>query len=65
MGCGMGNLLDESEAGNYLKVGNRALQAWRLRGEGPKFIKVGRLVRYSVDDLDRYVESRRRQSTAG
>ncbi|MCY1705855.1 MULTISPECIES: helix-turn-helix domain-containing protein [Pannonibacter] len=39
-------LLTEREAADFLKISHRALQAWRVRGAGPAFVKVGRLVRY-------------------
>ena len=38
--------LNESQAANLLGVSVRTLQAWRLRGRGPRYIKIGRAVRY-------------------
>lgn len=40
------------------------LEGWRVRGVGPRFIKIGRLVRYSISDLDAYLEAHSRQSTS-
>jgi hypothetical protein len=34
--------LNESEAADFLGFSIRTLQAWRWRGEGPKFCKIGR-----------------------
>lgn len=40
------------------------LEGWRIRGEGPHYHKIGRLVRYSLDDLDAYIAAQSRRSTA-
>jgi len=42
----------------------KTLQAWRHRGGGPAFVKVGRLVRYRVEDVESWLDSRRRASTS-
>lgn len=53
-------LLTEKEASAYLGVRPGTLAVWRCVRRYPlPFIKVGRLVRYSRRDLDRFVESRR------
>ena len=38
--------LNENQAANLLGVSVRTLQAWRVRGGGPAFVKMGRAVRY-------------------
>ncbi|MDD2934727.1 MAG: helix-turn-helix domain-containing protein [Methylotenera sp.] len=40
------------------------LEGWRVKGVGPRFLKLGRLVRYSKNDLDAYLEAQTRQSTS-
>ena len=57
-------LLPEREAAQFLSVGSKCLQAWRVKGGGPVFLKVGRLVRYTQADLEEWLETRRRQSTS-
>lgn len=42
----------------------KTLEMWRVSGKGPRFIKVGRLVRYTVNDLDAYLSAHTRQSTS-
>jgi hypothetical protein len=37
---------NENQAATFLGVSVRTLQAWRVRGGGPKFAKLGRAVRY-------------------
>lgn len=57
-------LLNESSVAKQLRCEVKTLQAWRCRGGGPPFIRVGRLIRYSPDDLQRWIESRRCASTS-
>jgi len=39
------------------------LNQWRWNGKGPYFIKTGRKVLYSLQDVQRFEEVRRRQNT--
>ena len=50
-------LITEKEAAHFLSVSLRTIQNWRFRNRGPKYKKLGRLVRYSVADLSAYAES--------
>ncbi len=53
------HLVDEREAASILCYSVRALQNWRHRGGGPKFVKVSaRSVRYRRRDLLEWVEQR-------
>ncbi len=54
----------EDHVATILGVRVKTLQAWRVRGAGPAFIRVGRLVRYRPSDLQRWIESRRVPSTS-
>jgi predicted DNA-binding transcriptional regulator AlpA len=38
--------LNENQAAEFLGVSVRTLQAWRVRGGGPPYVKIGRSVRY-------------------
>lgn len=52
-------LMDEREASDLLCYSVRALQNWRHRGGGPRFVKVsGRSVRYRRRDLLAWIEER-------
>lgn len=37
---------NENQAATLLGVSVRTLQAWRVRGGGPPYVKIGRAVRY-------------------
>lgn len=53
-------LLGEREASVYLAVTVYTLQCWRKKSErrGPRFVKLGKLVRYRLADLRAYVKGR-------
>jgi hypothetical protein len=38
--------LNETQTAEFLGVSVRTLQAWRVRGGGPRYCKIGRSVRY-------------------
>lgn len=60
----MAKWLTTPEAGAYLSMRPETLEIWRFRGTGPRYYKLGRLVRYKPEDLDAWMETRGRQSTA-
>lgn len=55
----MNKLLNETEASEYLGCSVAALRKWRLLGKGPRYHKIGRLVRYSDADIAGYLEVNR------
>jgi predicted DNA-binding transcriptional regulator AlpA len=58
-------LLSEKEAAKILGFSHRTLQAWRVSGGGPQFIRVSaRCVRYRRMDLISWVNDRIRLSTS-
>lgn len=48
-------LLDTRAAAAALGVTTACLEAWRLRGGGPRYRKVGRLVRYTEADIEAFL----------
>ena len=57
-------LLGESETAQMLSVSTRTLQAWRLRGGGPAFVRCGRAVRYRRRDLTSWMDANAVSSTS-
>jgi predicted DNA-binding transcriptional regulator AlpA len=49
-------LLTENEASGRLKCTVAALRRWRRERRGPRYVKMGRLVRYSQKDLEDFIE---------
>lgn len=49
-------VMTTKEAARFLRLSHRTLEDWRLSGQGPRFRKWGRLVRYHVADLQAFVE---------
>ncbi len=48
-------LLDEAKLAARLGVSRATLQSWRYAGKGPRYIKIGRLIRYRAADVDAYL----------
>ena len=51
-------ILTEVEIADFLKLSTRTLQAWRVKKDGPPFIRVGRAIRYRLRDVVRWIEAR-------
>jgi hypothetical protein len=51
------------EAAKILGVRPCTLEAWRCRGGGPEFLKLGKAVRYRQSDLEFFMQSRLRKNT--
>lgn len=56
--------LPEIPAAEFLGLSHRTLQRWRVDGAGPRFYKLGRAVRYRLDDLQAWAEEQARRSTS-
>lgn len=48
-------LFDETAAGEYIDFAVSTLQKRRISGLEPRFVKLGRLVRYRKSDLDDWI----------
>jgi excisionase family DNA binding protein len=48
--------LTPAELSDLLRIPSRTLEDWRLRGRGPKFARLGRGVRYDLDDVIAWAE---------
>jgi len=57
-------LLDEREVSKRLSVSVNTLRYWRLSGDGPNWVKLGRLVRYDAAALENFVGRNLRVSKA-
>ncbi len=57
-------MMKTAEAAHYLGLAVSTLNKWRCDGDGPKFLKLGRAVRYRREDLDAFVMARQLGSTA-
>ncbi len=57
-------LITEEEAARALGLSIRTLQAWRVRGGGPSFVKLGASVRYRRDVVIAFITDRSRETTS-
>ena len=51
----MQNFMTEKEVAGQLNVSLATLRRWRLERRGPRFVKVGALVRYRPEDLEQWM----------
>jgi|SoimicmetaTmtLAA_FD_contig_31_18479592_length_424_multi_3_in_0_out_0_1 hypothetical protein len=57
-------LLTTAETAAILRIPKNTLEKWRVFGSGPKFTKVGALVRYAPADIAAYLAEQTRRSTS-
>lgn len=51
------DLMDEAALADFVGVTLKTLQKWRWQRTGPTFVKMGRLIRYRREDVERWLES--------
>jgi predicted site-specific integrase-resolvase len=54
----------EEQVSKRWNVSRKTLQAWRLNGGGPVFVKMGKSVRYLDADLTAFEEANKKASTS-
>ncbi len=57
-------LFTVAEAARWLKLSESYLNKARLTGGGPRFVRLGRAIRYREKDLDEWVQSQAAGSTS-
>lgn len=57
-------LLTNSEAAAFVRLSPRTLEKFRVLGGGPRYKKLGARVRYSVEDLRAWLDSRTFEMTS-
>jgi excisionase family DNA binding protein len=56
-------LLRPDELASLLGIPLATIYRWRSRGDGPPGIRVGRHVRYRLEDVDRWLDEQRDRHT--
>ena len=57
--------LTTREAATYSGFAESTLEKARIYGGGPAFCRVGRTIRYRVEDIDAWISAGRMNSTSG
>ncbi len=52
-------LLRPDELASFLGIPVATIYRWRSRGDGPRGIRVGRHVRYRIEDVERWLDEQR------
>ena len=55
--------INEKEAAKYLGISHRTLQGLRVKGGGPPFLKIRKMVRYKAADLIEWTDGNKRENT--
>ena len=50
-------LLSENEVAQRLNVKPKLLRDWRHQKRGPDFLRLGRTVRYALEDIEEYISA--------
>lgn len=50
-------VLSDTEVADRLGVSRFTVRAWRHKGQGPRFMKMGRAVRYRPEDVEAFKET--------
>lgn len=58
------NLMDSVQLAEFLTNKPNTIEGWRIKGVGPRYIKIGRLVRYRLADVEEWLEAQARSSTS-
>lgn len=53
----MSELLNGKKLSEMLGVPEGTLTDWRYKGTGPKFVKIGKHVRYRVSDVEAWLDA--------
>jgi predicted DNA-binding transcriptional regulator AlpA len=56
--------ITESQLSKLTQISVKTLRTWRWRGDGPAFYRLGRSVRYSISDVNEWLQNARRTSTS-
>ncbi|MCO4092830.1 MAG: DNA-binding protein [Sphingorhabdus sp.] len=60
----MTELINAKQTAQHLCIIEGTLAKWRLTGEGPKFLRVGRRIAYDPRDVQTWLDARRVSSTS-
>lgn len=59
------DLIDERALAARLGVSCSTIQSWRYASRGPRFLKIGRLVRYRRSDVEEFLSASERATIEG
>lgn len=61
----MSKLLSTETLAKRWDMSPRTLEQWRYQGRGPRYVKLGNLVRYRLEDVEAAEERQLHANTAG
>lgn len=58
------DVMTERQASQYMQISEKTLTKWRIQGIGPRFVKIGGLIRYRKLAIDDFLKSKEFNSTS-
>ena len=55
----MSPVVSDDRAAEVIGFAVQTLRNWRHQGRGPAYLKIGRSVRYQLEDLKRFMENKK------
>lgn len=55
-------VLTQKQAASMLGISPATMQMWRWQNIGPRYLKLGRLVRYRLQDIEAYLASKTKET---
>lgn len=57
-------LFDTDDLAKFLKVPAKTIREWRHKGVGPKYVRMGKHVRYHSEDIMEWLDDATQQNAA-
>jgi excisionase family DNA binding protein len=51
-----------AQLSEHLQIPEETLRKWRIAGTGPKYVRIGKHIRYRRMQVDRWLEQREREA---
>lgn len=61
----MRKLLTQEELAKRWGMNPGSLAIWRIKGKGPKFVKIGRKIFYTEEEIEAFEQKNMKRSTVG
>ena len=53
----MDNLLNKKQVAALLNISVKTLDLWVSQNKGPRFLKIGRMVRYTQSEVENFIQN--------
>ena len=61
----MDNLINKKQLAELLNISVKTLDLWVSKGKGPRYLKIGRMVRFTKADVENFIQNLSENSSQG